>query len=467
MSVPRLEPAGARFEVEREERELSARCRALADAASRAGAGEHEVFGERRQTVAVRFEKGDMKLTQVDEATSLGLRVFHEGRLGFSSTNQSDPAALRRVAQDALSLARINPPDPANRLPEPVAPDPPLDLLRSELCTLEIEPVVEAARRFARAVLAVDRRVSLDQAELRLARGTRALVNGRGVELCESDATIDLMALAMAIDGEEVGGFHYVSDHLRDPGLLDARIRELARELGGTVVENLGAAPGASYGGAVLFSPDAFLEVFLAPLASAAGAVAVQRGRSALAGRIGQTVAAPSLALHDDPTDITLAGATRFDREGQPARRRAILRDGVLESYLYNSYAAHVEGRASTGHASGGARALPGLDPHALSVAPGAGGTLDDMLRRLGSGLFLRRFSGSVDPASGDFSGVAKSSRWVEGGRLARPVRECLVSGNSFELLHRLVALSSALERVGGAALVPYALVEGVSVTAG
>ena len=82
-------------------------------------------------------------------------------------------------------------------------------------------------------------------------------------------------------------------------------------------------------------------------------------------------------------------------------------------------------------------------------------------------GLLVQRFSGSVDPASGDFSGVAKSARWVEEGEEQRSVRETLFSGNAFELLGRLIALSSTSEVVMGSAIAPWALIDDVSVTAG
>ena len=129
--------------------------------------------------------------------------------------------------------------------------------------------------------------------------------------------------------------------------------------------------------------------------------------------------------------------------------------------------AAAVDGRESTGHATGGARSVPGLGCHAIAVAPGHGGDPNELRRQLDRGLVVQRFSGSVDPASGDFSGVAKSARWVEGGEEQRSVRETLFSGNAFELLGRLIALSSIGEVVMGSAIAPWALIDDVSVTAG
>jgi PmbA protein len=171
--------------------------------------------------------------------------------------------------------------------------------------------------------------------------------------------------------------------------------------------------------------------------------------------------------LRDDPADPSLAGAGSFDREGQPCEGYDLIRDGVVAGWLYDSYAAAVEGRPSTGHALGGTRNQPVIGPHSLVVDPGDGGDFDALAAQLGRGLYLGRFSGTVDPASGDFSGVAKSARWIEGGRVERPLRETLLSGNVFALARRILALGSRSERLDGAALAPLALVDGISVVAG
>jgi PmbA protein len=100
-------------------------------------------------------------------------------------------------------------------------------------------------------------------------------------------------------------------------------------------------------------------------------------------------------------------------------------------------------------------------------VAPGGAGDLAALLRTLGRGLYVQRFSGTVDPTSGDFSGVAKSARWIEGGESVRSLRETLISGNAFELLKDAVTLGSVSERIMGYTRVPPAIVDRISVTAG
>ena len=458
---------GRTFDAAAEEAALVARCREATARAMAAGADEAETFGHRSQSTTVRFEKGDMKLTQVDEGSTLGVRLFRDHRLGFSSTNQLGPAALDAAARDAHSLAALNPPDDANRLPDPCPPAPRLDLVYADMAAMPVERVIEVGRDFVQRIRAVDPRLSVDSASVTAGTTARAVCNSLGTRSSEADAALTFFVFGMAVDGDDVAGFHYCGDVVRDPARLEASIAAAVDQFATVALGNLGAGLSESYRGPVLFAPDAFLEIFIAPFLSAASAVAVQRGRSALAGRVGETVASPLLSIHDDPTDPLLGGASSFDREGQPLARFPVMEAGVLRSLLYNGYAARVDGVASTGHATGGPRDVPLLGVHAVDVAAGRGGDRAAMTAALDRGLFVQRFAGTVDPASGDFSGVAKSARWVEDGFELRSVRETLLSGNAFELLRNIVTLSTETARCMGEARAPYALVDGVSVTTG
>ncbi|MCP3919195.1 MAG: TldD/PmbA family protein [bacterium] len=455
------------YDAPAQEARLTERAEQLMNLALAAGADEAEVFGAHSETISVGFEKGDLKLTTVDEGTSLGLRVFQNNRLGFSSTNQSGASSLETTARDANTLASFSLPDEANVLPEPRALDERPTLVTPEIAAYPVETAVERGHDFLSRALAVDPRLSIDQASFTVTRHTACNVSNKGVRAAESDAQLGLSVFGMAIDGDDVGGFDYWGDSLRDASRLDAAMDHSVRHFADGALGNLNAGAAETYRGPVLFAPQAFCEVFISPLVSASSAIAVQRGRSALADKIGERVAHESLFLHDDPTDRELAGAATFDREGMPAGKFTLVEGGKLSSYLYNAYAAAVEGRTSTGHASGGARAVPGLGPHSLSIAPGDGGDTAAMRARLGRGLVVQRFSGTVDPASGDFSGVAKSARWVENGEVVRSVKETLISGNAFELLGQIAALSTDAPTLMGATRAPWALIDGVSVTAG
>ena len=455
------------FDVEATERKLAERCREAVRLALAAGAQEAEAYATRGRETTVGMEKGDLQLARSSSSGALGLRVVLDGRLGFAASNRGDAGALERLAENAVGLARIAPPDEHNGLPpsRPLAPR--LNLYREELGAFPVERAVEIAGELLQRTAGADPRVSVDSGNVSSRVGSAAIVSSTGVDAVDTDGMLGFQVFGMAIDGEDVGGFDVQGGSLRDVDALEPELDRAARAFLANVLGNLGVERAESYQGPVLFSPEAFQSVCVGPLIAASSSIAVQRGRSYLAGRVGEAVAHESLNLIDDPSDTELAGAATFDREGLPCTRFPIVEGGVLRSLLYNGYSARVDGVQSTGHAAGGTRAVPGIGTHAIVVEPGSGGDEQAMLERLGRGLYVQRFSGTTDAASGDFSGVAKSARWVEGGRIVRSVGETLLSGNSFAALAEDLHLSSERRNLFGSCRMPWALLSGISVTAG
>jgi len=451
--------------------ELERRAELLIEAARAAVAEEVEVCARSGRSLSAKVEKGDLGQVQSDEGATCGLRVMLEGRLGFASTNQASDAALQTMAAEAVTIARLSPPDEANVLSEPTPVD--TDALMGPrvdpaLAAIGVREVVEGAQGLADAALGRDPRLSVDQASFSAVSGGTLLVSTRGVHQFDFDAALSLSLMALAVDGEETGGFDYRGVAVRDKADLPGELDRIAGEVAVSCIGNLGARAGQTYQGPVLFAPGALQSAILQPLLGSASAIAVQRGRSALADRLGDQVA-PGLNIVDDPTDRRSMGARAFDREGLAATRFELLEDGVLRGFIHNGYSAAVDGAVSTGHAQGGARGVPGLGFHALVIGPSSAEAAADeaaLIGALGRGLYIQRFSGSVDAASGDFSGTAKSARWVEGGEVRHAVQEVMISGNAFEILSRGLEMSQRLERLGGSSQICWGLGDGISVTA-
>ena len=88
------------------------------------------------------------------------------------------------------------------------------------------------------------------------------------------------------------------------------------------------------------------------------------------------------------------------------------------------------------------------------------------MISGIDKGVLVTRFSGNVDPVSGDFSGSVKGGRMIRGGRLAEPLCGTMIAGNSFELLTDVTAVSIEHETSFGT-IVPYLSLEQIAVTSG
>src|SRR5438105_9284425 len=98
---------------------------------------------------------------------------------------------------------------------------------------------------------------------------------------------------------------------------------------------------------------------------------AVYRKSSFLAGKLGEKVAHEGLTVIDDATIPGLFGTSPFDDEGVASRRTVVIENGVLKSYLLNSYTARKLGLKTTGNASRGVAGNAGVGHGNLFIEKG------------------------------------------------------------------------------------------------
>lgn len=431
--------------------------------ARRAGASSCEAFAEYVKQTSASVEQNELKGASSAEHEAVGIRLFVGDRMGFAYVNRFDDESLDEAIADAVAIAKASPGDPANGLLEPMPGKVVKGLWDDAIANLPPDEVVKRTAALLEQSRGIDTRVSVDNASFAATLGHSAVVSTAGVRAAASETAASWGLFGMAVDGDEVGSFDAYSDGARQ--LKDARTAEGARRFGETVLSLLHPHEGKSYKGKVLFSHDAFCEIFLDTLFEAIDGDAVHKGKSRLKGKLGERVASPGFLVVDDGARHGGLASGAFDREGMPHRRTVVMGDGVLHSYLYDGKAARRAKARPTGHALGSARNLPSIGTTNVEVGGGTA-TDEELLRELGSGLWVGRFSGNVDAVSGDFSGVAKGSFLVEKGKRTAPVKETLIAGNVFDALQHIVACGAERHRVM-ATLCPWVLVDGVDVTAG
>src|SRR5205807_3440110 len=106
----------------------------------------------------------------------------------------------------------------------------------------------------------------------------------------------------------------------------------------------------------VVFEPEAG-RALLGDLFGCVAGGAIWRKSSYLLGREGSRVASDLVTVVDDPLIPRGPGSRPFDGEGLASRKNVVVENGILRTYLCDSYAARKLGRQSTGSASRGASA--------------------------------------------------------------------------------------------------------------
>ncbi|MDP3541869.1 MAG: TldD/PmbA family protein [Elusimicrobiota bacterium] len=413
---------------------------------SRSRETQAEVFLSQGEERSLSRREGERDGVEASESAGAGVRVARDGRVGFAAAGGAGLAEIKELYERALEQLPHAEPDPRRALPGPQAPAGD-DALGATLWddALFASPwdAVEARLRETEAAAQAQPHVAkVMRVEYAENRGTVVIAGTSGLFAVERGGSASVALVVAAEDGPEVqlGEGYRAARRASDLGFA-----AVGREAGGRASSLLGARRAKAGRQPVLFEPWVAGE-FLELLAEVLSADEVQGGRSLLAGKLGQRIASPLVTLRDDPRLPGGLGSSRFDDEGLPTRDKAMIKAGVLSEFFYDAFSAARDGLASNGCAYRDSYAgLPGPGASNLYLAPGPL-TREALIAGTKSGLLVAEVLGMhmVDPVSGAFS-VGVSGLSIEKGRLARPVKGAMLSGNLLDLLARVDGVANDL----------------------
>ncbi|MGA2205106.1 MAG: TldD/PmbA family protein [Terracidiphilus sp.] len=419
--------------------------------AMKAGASDAEAAAREGDEFSVNVRMGEVETLTESGSRGLGLRVFLGKRSGSASTSDLTAEGIRQLVEGALALAKVTEEDPFAGLPDvgefgSVEGD--LHLYYEDVYSLAGAERIEWARRAEAAAMAADPRITnSDGGSFDATTGRKALANSRGFvgSYRSSYAGVSAAPLAMDADGKmQRDGWWSSARRLADLESPEAVGKEAARR----TLRRLGARRVATQRVPIVFAPET-ARTLVGSIFEAASGDAIWRSASFLAGKLGETIAAPSLTIVDDNTMLLPTGAggfgtSPFDDEGLPSRRTVIVENGVLRNYLLNTYTARKLGMKSTHNAARGLAGAPGIGCGNLFVEPGTL-TPEQIVAEVPAGLYVTGLMGfGTNLVTGDYSRGA-TGLWIENGRLTHAVEEVTIAGNLAEMLRNVTAIGNDL----------------------
>jgi PmbA protein len=435
------------------------------EAALSAGATDADAWAEESTSRRVRVYAGEVESLSDAGGRGIGVRAFAGARAGYAYGTDLSEEGVAELASAAREAAELADEDEHEGLPEELGSAEVSGLASPELADWSTERVVELALAVDRAAREREGVTQVENSVYSDANGSVALANSRG--FAASFSATQAWAYASAFAGEGADLMTGLGVDLgRDPGSLDPEA--IGAEAADRALALVGARQPESRRCPVVL--DAFVAAsFIGFIGSMLSADAVQRGRSLFAGREGEEVAGPALRLADDGTDPEGPSSAPFDGEGTPTRRTALVEDGRLLGFLYDSRTARRAGRQTTGNARRGSyRTPPSVGTTNLTIEAGER-DLAGLVTQAGDGLYVTDVAGlhsGVNPVSGTFS-VGASGRLIESGELGAPVREITIASDLVSMLKSVSAVGSEARWVpfGGSVKAPPVLVGEMAVS--
>ena len=428
--------------------DLAGLCRAALAGAE--GGEQAEAYASESRHTEVKARGGRVDALTQAAARGLGVRVVVDGRQGYAWAADPDLEEAKDLLSSAREAAASGTPDQANGLPDARPAEPIPGLFRTTVVDLDPDRKVSLALDLERATVTAHpdtRRVEEVTYGDAVSRVALASTESVEAEYRRTDCWCVVSALAER-DGEAQSGFAFRV--AREPDELDWE--EAAREAAERGARLLGGSKPTTERLPVVLDPWAAAS-FLGVLASTLSAEEVQKGRSLLAGLVGERVGSDAVSLVDDGRLAEGPATAPFDDEGVPTERTALIERGVLRGFLHNATTARRDASRSTGNASRPSyRGVPGVAPTNLVLEPGPD-PAEALLRRAGRAVFVQDVKGvhsGANPVSGEFS-VGASGLRVDGGALGEPLREMTIASTLPDVLRGIEALGSDLRFFPGA----------------
>lgn len=408
------------------------------------GATEADAFLIQEQHATVQVRLGQPEAVTHAREQRLSLRVFIGKAAASASTSDLSRDSLERLVDEATSLARLTAADPLAGLPDPgematLIPD--LDLYDPDGHAIALEEKLSLAKRAEAAALAADPRITNSEgteAFDRQAEYTYATSQGFAGTYRASSFSLTVSPVAAA-NGEMQRESWYTLARKRER--LDPP-EEVGRIAARRALRRLGARKMKTTEVPVIFDPETAASLVRA-LAAAASGPTLYRGTSFLLNRLGKRIASSQVTIVDDGAIPGALGSRPFDGEGLAIRRTVLVNEGLLESYLLDTYSGRKLGLPSTHHAARDGSGVSVATTN-LSLAPGTASP-EELIASVKRGLYVTELIGfGVNMVTGDYSRGAVGL-WIEEGQLAYPVEEVTVAGNLLEMFQAIEGVGNDL----------------------
>lgn len=384
------------------------------------------------ESALTRFANNFIHQNVAESNHELRVRAIVGKRMGVATTNRLDDQSLRRVAEQALEIARLSPENPEfHSLPEPqpIVTAPGFD---------ERTAVYNAEER-ARSVSVMVRLAKEQGLESAGAFSTEssqvAVANSLGIFAYEPRTEAECHAVVMA----DAQGSGYTQRLATDATTID--FEAMAREAAGKAQRSRNPIdfPIGEY--PVVLDTYATADMLQNLIFMGLSATAVQEERSFMNGQFGKQLVSPLVTIYDDGHDL-VGLPQAFDYEGVPKQRVVMFDHGVASAVVYDSFTAFREGKPDTGHALPAPNPWGPMPSHTMMATGDA--SLEELIRGVDQGIYVTRFhyTNTVHPVKTLFTGMTRDGTFlIEHGELTNPVKNFRFTQSILDALRDVQAI--------------------------
>lgn len=404
----------------------------------------------RRQTQSVSVQKGLVKQLKSNLLEGTGIRVLVDGAWGFSSTSESTPQALEKALKKAIECATS-----LSQMKKAKVSKLPLANLAKGVFKLEGYDELQrmSLEEKLKSTLSTENQTRKKSSAIQTATCSyteifedKILVTSDGASATTQLVRPELRLSAVAAEaGEMAEGYQMVGRTGSWQCLFSERsLDQMSEEAAQTAVDLLRAPKIPGGLSTLILSPAMVGLLSHEAIGHTVEADFVLSG-SVAAGKIGKKIASPLITLYDSGAvqgSPHGGGNLQVDDEGVPTQETPVILNGVLNSYLHNRESAALFGVPPTGNARAWVYSdEPLIRMRNTYIKPGTT-PLEEIIASTSDGYLLEGPLGGQADSTGEFMFGAQKVYRIEKGKLKGLFRGATISGQAFEVLSSVDAIS-------------------------
>lgn len=404
----------------------------------------------RRKSQLLQVQKGLVKQAKASITSGVGIRVLVDGAWGFSSTSDVSSKSLEKALKQAIDCAKsISALKKAkvNKLPAAKLAVGEFKLAGyDELEKMTLAEKLDHVMKAELATRSKARTISTANCVYSELFEDKWVVTSDGARALSQLARNEFRLSAVASEnGEMAEGRHTVGRTGPWQCLFNEQNVDSMSEEAAKLATDLLKAPRIPGGLSTLILSPAMVGLLSHEAIGHTVEADFVLSGSVAAGKLGQRVASDLVTLCDSgmvKDSPEAGGALLVDDEGIATQNTTIIRQGKLHSYLHNRESAAHYGVAPTGNA----RAWlyndePLIRMRNTFIEPGSQ-SISEIIASTKDGYLVDGPLGGQADATGEFMFGAQKVTKIENGKLGKMYRGATISGQAFEVLSTVDAVS-------------------------
>lgn len=387
------------------------------------------------QTRSVSVQHRDHKLEEVKESTDnrISFDIYTNDRYSSQSTSNLEKNSLKKFIIDSIKRTQYLSKDIFRMLPDPslypTDTNKDLQLSDPEYSKLESTERINIAKEIEDSAWSESDNIISVTSGFNDTFRKNILAHSNGFFGETETTTFSCGAQVTVKDGESGRPSDWAWDVVRYKNDL-TRTDLLGKEATQRALSKIGQRKIES-GKYNIVVQNRAMSNLIRVLTNPMSASSIQQKTSFLEGKLDQQVASPLLTIKDSPFLVRGLGSRLFDGEGIAAKKRILIKKGVLKEYFIDNYYGNKLGWQ------------PNSGSYSNMEFEYGTSSEEELIKSMDRGILITGFiGGNMNSSTGDFSyGII--GQLVEDGKIIHAINEMNITGNGNHFWDNLLAVGN------------------------